>query len=201
MTPSGKNNLSDKKEKKVQVSPNGKRPWRSEAMNQEACAIVAHVVDGVRSILASVNEKEEEATDSFWAISKAILYHSLILTQKDPLFERISDALSDFDELKNGVCAHLFESMFEKDASGKDFEYFGCIFQSELDKLEADYFSFSLQGLERPEKVSTFDVARGIVQEHMESFLGKNCPTDELIEGVQKLLKVTSLRISKALLT
>ena len=201
MTPSGKNNLSDKKEKKVQVSPNGKRPWRSEAMNQEACAIVAHVVDGVRSILASVNEKEEEATDTFWAISKAILYHSVILTQKDPLFERISDALSDIDELKNGVCAHLFESMFEKDASGKDFEYFGCIFQSELDKLEADYFSFGLQGLERPEKVSTFDVARGIVQEHMEPFLGRNCPTDELIEGVQKLLKVTSLRISKALLT
>ncbi len=201
MTTSGNSNLSDKKEKKAQGSPGGTRLWRSTAMNQEACAIVANVVDGVRSILASANKKVAESDDVFFALSKDILYHSWILTQKDPLFERVSGSLSDLNELKRGICAHLFESMFGKDASGKDFEYFGCIFQSELAQIEADSYSFGTQGLEKQKKISTFDVARSIVEGHIRPFLGENGPAQELIEGVQKLLKLTSLKISKALLS
>ena len=91
--------------------------------------------------------------------------------------------------------------MFGKDASGKDFEYFGCIFQSELAQIEADSYSFGTQDLERQKKISTFDVARSIVEGHIRPFLGENGPAQELIEGVQKLLKLTSLKISKALLS
>ncbi len=201
MTASGKSNLSNNEDKKAQGSLSGTKPWKSAAMTQEACAIVAHVVDGVRGILALANEKGEESADAFFAISKEILYYSLLLIQKDPLFERVSDSLSDLNELKKGICAYLFESMFQKDALGKDFEYFGCIFQSELDQLEANSFSFGPQGLEKSKNISTFDVAKSIVEEHMRPFLGENGPTDELIEDVQKLLKVTSLKISKALLS
>jgi len=201
MTVSGKNNLSDSQDKKAQISSGGGKAWRAAAMNQEACAIVTHVVDGVRSILVSANKKGEESADVFFAISKAILYHSLLLIQKDPLFERASDLLSDLNELKRGICAHLFESMFGKNASGKEFEYFGCIFFSELDQLDADSFSFDSRCFEKSKSISTFDEARSIVQGHIMPFLGENKPTEELIESTQELLKVTSLKISKALLS
>ncbi len=172
-------------------------------MDQESVFIVTLVMNGVEDIMTylqdSVPDGDRDPDMDPVRLAKDVIYCCLALSRHDPLFASIPDFTFLLTRLKSGICASFFESIFDRAPAGTEYEYFSCIFQKEYEQVERELVTPIVKSIEEMEP--SLILSREIVASWTRHGLAADYLKSGLLRRTEKLVKITLLRISKALLS
>ena len=204
MASSKKNNQLVRKDSQDTSDVSLHRTYAEDSViEQQAHDLVLMVMNRLETIFSTVNLKDIDVlNDIKIPLAKEIVYNSLLATETDPAltgntyFKRI-------DPLKSGVSAQLFSALFDKHASGKEYEYFGTIFQNEYQQFHIEHADDFRKHIEKDRKKLNLRCAQEMIkawQSWCECQLNKTT-FESLTTQIAELLTTIQLKMAKAVLS
>ena len=176
----------------------------SDLFDGYAQDILLGLLKDLDEILGLLGVKTDHDLDDIrLGIAKELVFNALMLTQSDPLFrqERYRPLLKIF---KDSLCAHLFTSIFQMHASGKNYEYFSCIFEKEYNQLSQELVDLISRRIEKDKKILNFERGKDILESWLPFFQHKSFDDETvgLVSGkMRDILISLQLKMAKALLS
>jgi len=206
MTSSKKNNLQINRQKGTSRTVRSDLARYSELLDRYAQDMLLELLEGLEEILSLLPDDMTHNLDEVrLGIAKGLVFNTLIMIESDFLFRK-PQYRPLLKRLKDSLCVHLFANIFQMPASGKDYEYFSCIFEEEYNQLGQELLgSFGEdEGIEKDAKVPNFNFGRDSLESWL-PFLVCESLDDNLMElvsdKVKKLADSLQLKMTRALLS